>query len=249
MADRPARRLGEFGLIVVGVFLALLAENAWAARGNTQSTQSYLADLHGDLSRDTLFLRIVDGMVDEQAAAARALLAELEVSTSSMTPSETAVALFAVTYVLQFFVEFPTYADLNASGNMRLLPPAIRLDLVAFHMALTSRKAELPAYPNPSAGLGLLPGDLWEALNACHVDCGNALWDPSPSDLNARAELTMASLGEEQQRRMMEWRSVPNIGRIIEGTLVQNRWFLDRLRELRGVHERALGTVEAALLQ
>lgn len=247
MSESSRRRMGELGLIVVGVFCALVAENAWSARGEGKLVEAYLVDLQADLDRDTLFLRMVPYAARQQTEAARALLGELEGPTATMTPGETAVALFWASRPFQMFLEFPTYADLNASGNLRLIPRPARDGVVMYDMTLTGLDQDLPKHPTPLAGLGLIPGDLVEALIECWRDCGSTRWDPPEADLVEQAEASIADLGKGRRQSIQEWRSSPNVRYHLEATLAESLWFARRWELVQERHGAAQQWVKEAV--
>ena len=88
------RSLGEFLLLIVGVFVALSAETWLSGRSDQQLADSYALDLRDDLARDTVRYRVWMDIATQKIEASRALLGQLNDPSASLSLPETAVAIY-----------------------------------------------------------------------------------------------------------------------------------------------------------
>ena len=85
--SRRYRSLGEFLLLIVGVFVALSAETWLSGRSDQQLAASSAADLRDDLARDTLVYRLWRDITNQKIEASRALLSQLNDPSAPLSPA------------------------------------------------------------------------------------------------------------------------------------------------------------------
>jgi hypothetical protein len=238
------RGFGEFILLVVGVLLALSAENWLADRSDERLADSYLEDVAADLERDSIVYRIVDYTGSHRASSARFLLRALDSETNSLQPAQTLLALHRVSRAQRGLNSGSvTYVDLTSSGNLQLLPSEVRRSLIMYDLEL--RRAERASVP--SADLfqdrALLPGYVPDAIRACLMECGERIFDVPEEHLLILADSLVEEMTPSERARLLGWKDVPGIEEALHGELSKALRFLriwDRVRD------RMLTTFEAA---
>jgi hypothetical protein len=236
------RGLGEFILLVVGVLLALSAENWLADQSDARLADSYLEDVAADLERDSIVHRIVEYIGSHRASSARLLLSALDSETNSLQPAQTLLALHRVSRSQRGLNSGSvTYVDLTSSGNLQLLPSEVRRALIMYDLEL--RRAERASVP--SADLfqdrALLPGYAPDAIRACLMQCGEQIFVVPEEQLVILADSLVQEMTPRERARLLGWRGVPGIEEALHGELAKALRFL---RVWNRVHDRLLTTLD-----
>lgn len=140
-----ARLLAEFGVIVVGILVALLAESAWQERGERAEEREVLERIEAELALDSAIVQDdVDwfGQLVPILAEARAVLR----GESDLAPTSALTVVFTAGLRRTGVRDSRTFDDLLASGRLSLIEdPGIRQALMSFYgdfdYALASREA------------------------------------------------------------------------------------------------------------
>ncbi len=241
--SRRYRSLGEFVLLIVGVFAALSAETWLSGRSDQQLAESYASDLRDDLARDTLVYRIWKDIGTQKVEASRALLGQLNDPSARLSPPETAVAIYqaGVPFIVQLGT--PTYVDLTGSGNLRLLSQPLRRAIVRYEVTVTQFRDVVESLTRPLSGNGLVPGDLWGAIRDCFQTCGQPQYAATRAQLLAVTDTLFMDMTPPEQQRLMAWTSIPGIERMLERELAEGHRILARFDTLL---PDLLGALEAA---
>lgn len=205
---RAGRLAGEFGVIVVGVLVALLAESWWDQRGERTREMEMLERIYDELPGDSAALAIWGGwleFVEPSVDVVRVVLAGGE-----PVPASAALALsYGVATVVIRGRSAGTWDDLVASGGLADVTDAdLRRALVGFYGEfedLERNGASMPAdYRN--AVTSLLPSPLTRRiLNVCILaeDEGPGTVTP-PRDDVFEALRTCEAVDDAEARRGLE---------------------------------------------
>ena len=147
--SRRYRSLGEFVLLIVGVFVALSAETWLSGRSDQQLAASSAADLRDDLARDTLVYRLWRDITNQKIEASRALLSQLNDPSAPLSPAESAVAIYRAGAPFIVNLGTPTYVDLTGSGDLRLLSQPLRRAIVRYEVAVTGFRDMVESLTQP----------------------------------------------------------------------------------------------------
>lgn len=145
---RPAARyLAEFGVIVLGVLVALLAESAWTERGERVEEREILEWISQDLEADSLALaddRDWVGMVAPAAIQSRAVLE----GSDSLSPTGRLAILYATSTIRTPSSLVRTWDDLIASGRISVITDReLRRAVIEFYGRIGEIQAGQAALP------------------------------------------------------------------------------------------------------
>jgi hypothetical protein len=128
------RLLGEFAVIVVGVFVALAGESWYQSWSEGRGLEGYLDRLELDLQADSTTYDFILGALDlkDEAMAMTA-----DVASGVAEPDSAFFERFAITTSMGFQTpgtQRPTYDDMLATGNLRLIQDdVLRSRIVAYY--------------------------------------------------------------------------------------------------------------------
>ena len=168
----PGRRLdvgrlvAEFGVIVVGVLVALLAESAWAERGERVEEREALERVRVELATDSMDL-LNDEMLVGLLLSVQADAAGVIEGTSALSDREALAILYASVLVNNTLPEEGTWQDLVSSGRTDLVSdPGLRGLLMTFfsHRERLQRDRDALRGPLRSRVIAALPVTYTQAV-------------------------------------------------------------------------------------
>jgi hypothetical protein len=143
-----ARLVAEFGVIVVGVLVALLAESAWQERGERAEEREVLERIEAELVLDSAIIQDdVDwfGQLVPILEEARAVLR----GESDLAPAPALAVVFTAGLRRTDVRDPRTFDDLLASGRLSLIEdPGIRQALMSFYGDFDNALANREALPS-----------------------------------------------------------------------------------------------------
>lgn len=140
-----ARLLAEFGVIVVGVLVALLAESAWQERGERSEERQVLERIDAELVLDSAIIQDDVDWFDQWIPVLEDARAVLR-GGSVLAPGPALAVVFTAGLRRTGVRDSRTFDDLLASGRLSLIEdPGIRQALMSFYgdfdYALANREA------------------------------------------------------------------------------------------------------------
>jgi len=235
----------EFLLLILGVSIALGAENWLSGRADARRAESYIRDVQADLNRDFDALGIWSKIFSMKLAATRELLSELDGSRPPLSPSESTVALFLTTIPTRLSLGSPTYVDLTGSGDLRLLPPSVRKPLVQYEVYLSDTDGIVDLLVRPMY-IGFVPAEARITMRECYRVCSDPAWSASYERLIAKADTVVGSMTDVQLDRLMAWSAVPDIARLLDLEAHESHRMARRMDGARVNLDRALAAVTEA---
>jgi hypothetical protein len=243
---RRARGVGEFLLLILGVFLALSAENWWAGREDRATAQSYAEDLEQDYRRASVVLGIYLRVAEEKVRANETLLAQLDAGPGPLDAS-TAFALYYAGARVDMRFGSPTYTELTASGDLRLLSRSLRRAVVVYERDLANRQSAVASYSQPLRGLGIMSASMAEVLRRSQEEWSSQQI-ASREHLARMVEITDSMLlvmPAPRAEALASWAAIPGVRQLIVRENHEARNWLRRLRDLEPLLDLALAAASA----
>lgn len=171
---KRGRKVGEFVLIVVGVFVALMLETMMSERNDGELRAEYLSRIKFDM--------IADKQAIEYRIEFFTAVQQFSQEVIDWTQSEAAVdkdvllAAFYAAEIWPFRPRLSTYQDLQSTGNFRLIE---NIDLRStvfnyYNKADASRPGWNPSDEYRKTIRGVIPGDVQSQIrNACPTTTDN----------------------------------------------------------------------------
>jgi hypothetical protein len=241
--SRTRAGLGEFFLIVVGVFLALAAERWVSGSADRQLVDQYSADLVTDLASDSVSTERWTALAEEIASALERLIGSLNETGKPLVASEALNDLHWAQVVPVPTFEVTTYQDLVSSGNLRLLEPELRRSLVEYHAAL-----EYLARIVGLTGAGdEKPFFAYLVPARARIELRDRCRSASPPETHAcrlhEAEALFGMMSEHERDAISSWADLPGIRFELERTLAGILSFLGQTQVVASARAEVVGVL------
>ena len=166
--NKRGRRVSEFVLIVVGVFVALMLETMMSERNDGELRAEYLARIGADMIADK---QAIEFRIEFFTAVQKSSREVIDWMQSDAPVNQSVLlAAFYAAEIWPFVPRLSTYQDLQSTGNLRLIDN-IDLRTSLFHYynkADASRPGWNPSDEYRKTIRGVIPGDVQSQIrDAC----------------------------------------------------------------------------------
>ena len=165
---KRGRRVGEFVLIVVGVFVALMLETMMSERNDGELRSEYLSRIEFDMIADKQAFKYRIEFFTSIQKSSQEIINWIE--SDAPVNQDVLLAAFYAAEIWPYFPRLSTYQDLQSTGNFRLIDSIdLRTSLFRYY---NSAEASRPGW-NPSDEYrkvirGVIPSDVQAQIrDAC----------------------------------------------------------------------------------